>query len=172
MKLDEITKAFDLDKVQAYPLDEWNPPLSGDIDIRITRDGRWIHEGGEIKRKALVRLFASLVKQEGNEFFLITPAEKWRIGVEDTALHVISLVGEPDAGVSAVLSNGQIEPLNSRSEIKLTKLDENDIPVITTAQGLPARFLRTAYYQLLEMGELTESGFSMRSGQNLITFTL
>ena len=172
MKVDEITKAFDLDKVQVYPLDKWNPPLSGDIDIRITKDGRWIHEGGEIKRKALVRLFASLVKQEGDEFFLITPVEKWRIGVEDTALHVISLIGEPETGVSTVLSNGQIEPLNSQSEIKLTKLDENDIPVMTTAQGLPARFLRSAYYQLLEMGELTESGFSMHSGQNLITFSL
>jgi len=172
MKLDEITKAFDLDKVQTYPIDKWNPPLSGDIDIRITKVGRWIHEGGEIKRKTLVRLFASLVKQEGDEFFLVTPVEKWKITVEDTALHVISLVGESKTGVSAVLSNGQIEPLNSHSKIKLTKLDENDIPVLATAQGLSARFLRTAYYQLLEMGELTESEFSMRSGQNLITFTL
>ncbi len=136
MKLDEITKAFDLDKVQVYPLDKWNPPLSGDIDIRITKDGRWIHEGGEIKRKALVRLFASLVKQEGDEFFLITPVEKWRIGVEDTALHVISLIGEPETGVSTVLSNGQIEPLNSQSEIKLTKLDEEQAAYIgVTPEG-------------------------------------
>ena len=172
MKLDEITKAFDLDKVQTYPLDKWNPRLSGDIDIRVTRDGRWIHEGGEIKRKPLIRLFASLVKQEGSEFFLVTPVEKWRISVEDTALHVISLVGESETGVGAVLSNGQIESLSSHSEIKLTKLDENDIPVLATAQGLPARFLRTAYYQLLEMGELTEHGFSMRSGRDLITFAL
>ena len=172
MKLDEITKAFDLDKVQTYPIDKWNPPLSGDIDIRITKVGRWIHEGGEIKRKTLVRLFASLVKQEGDEFFLVTPVEKWKITVEDTALHVISLVGESETGVGAVLSNGQVELLDGDSEIALTKLDGNDIPVITTGQGLPARFLRSAYYQLLEMGELTESGFSMRSGQNLIAFPL
>ena len=172
MNLDDISKAFDLDKVQAYPLDQWTPDLSGDIDIRVTKDGRWFHEGGEINRKPLLRLFASLVKQEGNEFFLVTPVEKWRIQVEDTPLHVISLIGEPDTGVSAVLSNGQVEPLDSNSGITLTNLDGNDIPVITTAQGLSARFLRSAYYQLLEMGELTESGFSMRSGQNSITFTL
>ncbi|MED5440789.1 DUF1285 domain-containing protein [Thalassolituus sp. UBA2590] len=172
MNLDDISKAFDLDKVQAYPLDKWTPDLSGDIDIRVTKDGQWIHEGGEIKRKSLVRLFASLVKQEGNEFFLVTPVEKWRMEVEDTPLHVISLVGEPDIGVRAVLSNGQVELLDSNSGIILTKLDENDIPVITTAQGLAARFLRSAYYQLLEMGELTESGFSMRSGQSSVSFTL
>jgi hypothetical protein len=172
MNLDDISKAFDLDKVQAYPLDQWTPDLSGDIDIRVTKDGRWFHEGGEINRKPLLRLFASLVKQEGNEFFLVTPVEKWRIQVEDTPLHVISLIGEPDTGVSAVLSNGQVEPLDSNSGITLTNLDGNDIPVITTAQGLSARFLRSAYYQLLEMGKLTESGFSMRSGQNSITFTL
>ncbi|MEC9408894.1 MAG: DUF1285 domain-containing protein, partial [Pseudomonadota bacterium] len=169
MNLDDISKAFDLDKVQAYPLDKWTPDLSGDIDIRVAKDGRWFHEGGEISRKPLLRLFASLVKQEGNEFFLVTPVEKWRIKVEDTPLHVISLVGEPDAGVSAVLSNGQVELLDSNSGITLTKLDENDIPVITTAQGLTARFLRSAYYQLLEMGELTESGFSMRSGQSSVS---
>ena len=172
MNLDDISKAFDLDKVQAYPLDKWTPDLSGDIDIRVAKDGRWFHEGGEISRKPLLRLFASLVKQEGNEFFLVTPVEKWRIKVEDTPLHVISLVGEPDTGVSAVLSNGQVELLDSNSGITLTKLDENDIPVITTAQGLTARFLRSAYYQLLEMGELTEGGFSMRSGQSSVSFTL
>ena len=172
MNLDDISKAFDLDKVQAYPLDKWTPDLSGDIDIRVTKDGQWIHEGGEIKRKSLVRLFASLVKQEGNEFFLVTQVEKWRMEVEDTPLHVISLVGEPDIGVRAVLSNGQVELLDSNSGITLTKLDENDIPVITTAQGLTARFLRSAYYQLLEMGELTEGGFSMRSGQSSVSFTL
>ena len=172
MNLDDISKAFDLDKVQAYPLDKWTPDLSGDIDIRVAKDGRWFHEGGEISRKPLLRLFASLVKQEGNEFFLVTPVEKWRIKVEDTPLHVISLVGEPDAEVSAVLSNGQVELLDSNSGITLTKLDENDIPVITTAQGLTARFLRSAYYQLLEMGELTEGGFSMRSGQSSVSFTL
>ena len=172
MNLDDISKAFDLDKVQAYPLDKWTPDLSGDIDIRVAKDGRWFHEGGEISRKPLLRLFASLVKQEGNEFFLVTPVEKWRIKVEDTPLHVISLVGEPDAGVSAVLSNGQVELLDSNSGITLTKLDENDIPVITTAQGLTARFLRSAYYQLLEMGVLTEGGFSMRSGQSSVSFTL
>ena len=172
MNLDDISKAFDLDKVQAYPLDQWTPDLSGDIDIRVTKDGRWFHEGGEINRKPLLRLFASLVKQEGNEFFLVTPVEKWRIQVEDTPLHVISLVGEPDTGVSAILSNGQVELLDGNSGIALTNLDGNDIPVLTTAQGLPARFLRSAYYQLLEMGELTESGFSMRSGQNSVAFTL
>ncbi|SIT15451.1 hypothetical protein SAMN05421686_11219 [Thalassolituus maritimus] len=172
MNLEDISKAFDLDKVQVYPLDKWTPDLSGDIDIRVTKDGRWFHEGGEVRRKPLLRLFASIVKQEGNEFFLVTPVEKWRIQVEDTPLHVISLIGEPDTGVSAVLSNGQVEPLGGNREITLTKLDENDIPVIATAQGLAARFLRSAYYQLLEMGELTESGFSIRSGQNLITFAL
>ena len=172
MNLDDISKAFDLDKVQAYPLDKWTPYLSGDIDIRVTKDGRWFHEGGEINRKPLLRLFASLVKQEGNEFFLVTPVEKWRIKVEDTPLHVISLVGESDAGVSAILSNGQIELLDDRSEIALTRLDGNDIPVLTTAQGLPARFLRSAYYQLLEMGELTEDNLSIRSGQSLIAISL
>ena len=30
------------------PVHLWNPELSGDMDLIIDRDGRWIHEGGEI----------------------------------------------------------------------------------------------------------------------------
>jgi hypothetical protein len=37
----------------------WQPALSGDIPIRIRSDGRWEHEGKEIRREELVRLFAS-----------------------------------------------------------------------------------------------------------------
>ena len=51
------------------PVHLWNPELSGDMDLVIDREGRWIHEGGEIKRPALVKLFSSILKKEDNEYF-------------------------------------------------------------------------------------------------------
>ena len=46
----------------------------------ITADGDWYHEGGQIKRESLVRLFASILRrEEDGEYYLVTPAEKWRI---------------------------------------------------------------------------------------------
>ena len=47
----------------APPLHLWQPPLSGDIPIRITADGTWYHDGGRIQREALVKLFASILRQ-------------------------------------------------------------------------------------------------------------
>ena len=46
------------------PVESWQPELSGDIDIRICSDGRWLHEGGEFQRLALVRLFSSILRHE------------------------------------------------------------------------------------------------------------
>jgi hypothetical protein len=73
------------------PVEQWNPPLSGEIDIRIARDGTWYHEGEVISRPAIVRLFARILKREGNEYFLVTPVEKWRLFVDDVPLHVIGV---------------------------------------------------------------------------------
>ena len=42
------------------PVETWAPKDLGVIDITISRDGTWIHEGGEIKRKELVQLFSTI----------------------------------------------------------------------------------------------------------------
>src|SRR3990167_6989729 len=84
------------------PVHLWNPPLSGDIDIRIARKGDWYHEGTRFQRQALVKLFASILKREGDEYFLVTPVEKWRIRVEDVPFIAVDVeaMGE---GVDAEL---------------------------------------------------------------------
>ena len=65
------------------PVESWNPKLCGDIDIVIKSDGSWWHEGARIGRKALIGLFASVLrKDEDGETYLVTPAEKLRITVE------------------------------------------------------------------------------------------
>ena len=54
------------------------------FDIRIASDGRWFHEGDEIRRIELVKLFASiLVLDDKGDYWLATPAEKGRITVDD-----------------------------------------------------------------------------------------
>ena len=85
------------------PVDKWNPPLSGDIDIVIERSGQWRHDGELIKRQTLVTLFASILKKEGNEHFLVTPVEKWRIRVEDAPFLVNSVEIKDDQGTQRLL---------------------------------------------------------------------
>lgn len=74
------------------PVERWNPPLSGDMDLRITRDGAWRYEGALIQREALVRLFASILRcDEDGHHYLITPVEKWRIRVDDAPFLAVRL---------------------------------------------------------------------------------
>ena len=55
------------------PVHLWNPPFCGDLDIRIARDGTWFYLGTPIGRPALVRLFSTVLKREGDSYFLVTP---------------------------------------------------------------------------------------------------
>lgn len=73
------------------PVEKWHPDVSGDLDLVIKRDGRWIHEGRPIERSGLIRLFSSVLWREGDEYFLKTPVEKWRIQVEDVPFHFTTL---------------------------------------------------------------------------------
>ena len=58
------------------PVHLWNPPFCGDLDMRIAADGTWFYLKTPIGRPALVKLFASVLKREGDKYFLVTPVEK------------------------------------------------------------------------------------------------
>ncbi len=58
------------------PVHLWNPPYCGEMDLLICADGTWLHDGSPIGRPAMVRLFASILKREGDRFFLVSPVEK------------------------------------------------------------------------------------------------
>src|SRR6266508_3235714 len=66
------------------PVHLWNPPFCGDIDMRIAADGTWFYMNSPIGRKPLVKLFASVVRHdEDGRYYLVTPAEKCGIRVDD-----------------------------------------------------------------------------------------
>src|ERR1700759_5197573 len=74
------------------PVHLWNPPFCGDIDMRIARDGTWFYAGSPIGRPALVKLFASILRQDPDGLMLVTPVEKVRIQVEDAPFLAVELV--------------------------------------------------------------------------------
>lgn len=74
------------------PVEQWDPPFCGDMDMLVARDGTWIHEGKPIRRASLVELFASILKlEEDGEYYLVTPVEKVRIQVEDCPFVVLDM---------------------------------------------------------------------------------
>jgi hypothetical protein len=79
------------------PVHLWDPPFCGDIDMRIGSDGTWYYQKTPIGRPALVKLFASVLKREGENYFLVTPVEKVGIVVDDVPFLAVEMMIEPAA---------------------------------------------------------------------------
>ena len=138
------------------PLHLWQPPLSGDITIRISADGSWYHDGGRIQREALVRLFASILRrEEDGEYYLVTPVEKWRIEVELHPLMVTDvefLVEEGEQVLWATLSTDKRVAIDAEHPLFL-EAALGDIAAMELPHGLTALFTRAAWYRLVEMAQ-------------------
>jgi hypothetical protein len=141
------------------PVERWDPPLSGDIDIRIARDGTWYHEGGPIERLELVQLFASLLKYENGEYFLVTPVEKWRIQVEDAPFLAVAVEREVDAGGTSrlVFTTNTGDQVIAGPEHPLRVSVDPDSgepsPYLLVRRNLEALLSRPVFYQLAELAE-------------------
>jgi hypothetical protein len=89
--LEAITGALNRAARGAPPVEQWNPPFCGDLDMRIASDGTWFYLKTPIGRSALVKLFASVLKREGDRYFLVTPVEKCGIVVDDAPFLAVEL---------------------------------------------------------------------------------
>ncbi|MFK7831462.1 MAG: DUF1285 domain-containing protein [Congregibacter sp.] len=143
----------------AQTLASWSPPLSGVIDIEIARDGRWFHNGDCIQREGLVRLFASLLRREADgEYYLLTPAEKWRIRVERHALQVIdcecSQAADGGDVWQALLNTGGRCSIDANYKLHVT--GEHGEPFMDLPSGLSAQLTRPAWYRLIEAASVKE----------------
>ena len=99
--LEGIAAALPRDGGKALPpVERWNPPFCGDIEMKIATDGTWFYQKTPIGRPALVKLFSTVLKREGDKYFLVTPVEKVGIVVEDAPFLAVELkVTAPEQGV-------------------------------------------------------------------------
>jgi uncharacterized protein len=142
------------------PVAEWDPPFCGDIDMLIKRDGSWYHEGKPIRRPAMVRLFASILKKENDEFFLVTPAEKVRIQVEDCPF-VITAVDATGEGAEQMLrfttNTGEQVLAGAEHRIYVGTADNDEPhPLLQVRSGLDGLISRALFYRLVELADARE----------------
>jgi hypothetical protein len=142
------------------PVHLWNPPYCGDLDIRIRRDGSWHYLGTPIGREGLVRLFASILRLEGGRHFLVTPAEKVGITVEDAPFVAV----DAEAGEGADGDDGADGPAlifttnvgdrvvaGPDHPIRVQRsADGTVVPYVMVRHGLEARIDRKTFYRLVD----------------------
>lgn len=158
MKLDSLLAQIGKTSAQKIPpVEKWNPELSGDMPMLIKADGSWWHEGEQIKRQELVNIFASILKQENDEYFLVTPVEKWRIQVEDRPL-LITLISQQDNEIHALTSTADAFVLGEQCPLKMSLLNDVLLPEVRVRHDLWARLSRNAWYELLQYTETNSQG--------------
>jgi hypothetical protein len=136
-----------------------NPAECGDFGIAIGRDGTWYYKGSPIGRKPLVKLFASVLRRdEAGTFWLVTPAEKGRILVEDapfTAVAVESAGTGPRqtltfrTNLDEEIEAGPEHPIR----VVYDPATEEPSPYIEVRPRIEALILRSVYYHLVDLGQ-------------------
>jgi hypothetical protein len=151
------------------PVHLWDPAYCGEIDIRIAADGTWFYQGTPIGRHALVKLFASILKREGQKYFLVTPVEKCGIVVDDAPFTAIEMRIEDDATVRRLcfrtnvddwVTCGADHPLRFETETATGGLK----PYIHVRRDLWAKVARTLFYDLVSLGETREIAGTLMFG--------
>lgn len=143
------------------PVHLWNPPYRGEIDIRIARDGSWFHEGGPINRKPLVRLFASILRREGDRYFLVTPVEKVGITVEDVPFVAVDFEAEGsgrDQRITFLTNVDDVVTAGPGHPIRVERDPETGepAPYVMVRDDLEARIDRKSFYRLVDLGQHEE----------------
>ncbi|MGB0506767.1 MAG: DUF1285 domain-containing protein [Pikeienuella sp.] len=155
------------------PVHLWNPPFCGDLDIRIARNGLWYYLGTPIGRMPLVKLFASVLRKDGDDYFLVTPVEKIGITVDDAPFVAVDFEVE-NPGLDQILTfvtNVEDEaPAGPDHPIRVERDPETGepSPYILIRRNLEALIDRKSYYRLVDVGEVdmvdSERMFGVRSG--------
>ncbi|HZL41148.1 MAG TPA: DUF1285 domain-containing protein [Pseudolabrys sp.] len=147
------------------PIHLWNPPFCGDIDMRISADGTWFYQKTPIGRPALVRLFSTVLKREGDKYFLVTPVEKVGIVVEDVPFLAVELklVGPeqdvlPDVPAAHVLRfRTNVDDWVDAGPGQALRFEPEATgglrPYLHVRSELWAKVTRALFYDLVELGE-------------------
>jgi uncharacterized protein len=145
------------------PVEKWNPPFCGDLDMRIGADGTWFYLGTPIGRPALVKLFASVLKRESGKHFLVTPVEKVGIRVDDAPFLAVELEIENRGPEQSLIFRTNVDDVvRCDSDHRLRFEPEEGTggikPYLHVRRDLWAKVTRTLFFDLVALGEVREQG--------------
>ncbi|MEM6462383.1 MAG: DUF1285 domain-containing protein [Pseudomonadota bacterium] len=141
------------------PVERWHPSFRSELDIEIRADGAWFYMGTPIRREALVRLFSTVLrKDQDDRTYLVTPAEKVAIRVEDAPFIAVEMSADLLGGdqvltfrtnVGDVVEAGSSHPLRFEMEGEKGAFK----PYLHVRGRLEALVSRAVTFDLAELGE-------------------
>ena len=145
-------------------------PVPQEFDIHIDADGSWFHEGGLIRRPALVKLFSSVLRREADgSFWLVTPVERGTISVADAPFMIISLAVTGTGADQQISFTTNVEDrVTLSSDYPLTMRQPPNgadgeagmaaVPYIHVRDRLEAKVSRPVFYELADYATNNDEG--------------
>ncbi len=138
------------------PVHLWHPDVVTKIDMRVHADGTWYYMGSPIERRRLVRLFSTVLRREGEQYFLVTPVEKCLIEVEDAPFQAVLLevMGQGKSQQLKFTTNMAEEVIVDADHPLRFEIDSatgEPSPYVLVRDSLEARLNRSVYYHLAEL---------------------
>jgi hypothetical protein len=144
------------------PVERWEPPFCGDLDMEIRADGTWFYMGTPLGRATLVRLFSTVLrKDEDGKTYLVTPVEKVGIKVEDAPFVAVEMSASQFDGQTVLTFRtnvGDVVEAGSDHPLRFAIVGENHElkPYLHVRGRLEALVSRAVMYDLVERGEVRE----------------
>ncbi len=133
------------------PVEGWAPAQSGESHMRIAGDGSWYHEGGLIRREAMVRAFSGLLtRDEAQQHWLVTPFEKLTIEVEDAAFIAVDCV-QREGEIAFRLNTDELVIAGPDNALRVAGDPGTPAIYLHVRRGCEARLNRSTYTQLIEV---------------------
>lgn len=143
------------------PVDKWHPEQTRESRMKIASNGDWFYQDSKIDRMRMVRMFASILRKDDDEYYLVTPAERLRIDVEDAPFIAVLLTvtqqhGQPQLVFTTNMGDEVFADSDHRISIEYSHAEADPSPYIEVRNGLRALMSRSVYYQMAELAEMRE----------------
>lgn len=136
------------------PVEQWDPAFCGDIPLCIKHDGSWWYMDSPIGRQSLIQLFASVLKYQDGKYYLVTPAEKVGISVEDVPFIVTQWQYQQDLLLFTTKTRDQVViSADNPIVLKQDPITGQILPYCLVRNNLYARLHQNVFYQLAESGK-------------------
>ncbi|MGZ2255799.1 DUF1285 domain-containing protein [Roseobacter sp. A03A-229] len=150
------------------PVHLWNPPFCGDLDMRIARDGTWFYQGTPIGRPGLVKLFSSILKKEGEKYFLVTPVEKVGITVDDAPFVAVDFEATGEGADQVLTFVTQVDDkVVASADLPIRVVRDAETgepsPYVRVRAELDALIDRKSFYRLVDIGAHHDDWFGVWS---------
>lgn len=135
----------------------------GHFGMKIARDGTWFYQGTPIGRKRLCQLFSTVLRRhEDGSFWLVTPVERGLIDVEDAPFTAVEMFVEGEGADQAISFRTNLDEMivagpEHPIHVQIDPVTLEPSPYIEVREGLDALILRSVFYHLIDIADLTEA---------------